>query len=221
MNDNLTDITFLLDRTGSMRSRKEETIQGFNAFIEDQRTGAGDCLMTLIQFDSDDPKEIVYEAKPIAEAPFLSNETFVPRGWTPLRDALGYAIVKTGERLDRIAEKDKPSKVIFVVFTDGEENWSREYTQEKIREMVNHQRDKYNWQFIFIGADIDAFAQGGGIAMAAPMTIGTVGITGMSAGLSSTSENIKAYRVSSATGSLHYTKDQRDEAETGTDASKK
>lgn len=171
---NTTHIAFLLDRSGSMRSIADDVIGGFNALVADQRKTPGDCTLTLVQFDSQDPQEIVLATVPIAEVPDLTAETFQPRGSTPLLDAMGRLITETGERIARDPEHEHPGKVIFVVLTDGYENASQTYTRERIFEMIKHQREVYSWEFIFLGADQDAIAEGAryGFAADTSMSIG-------------------------------------------------
>lgn len=158
--NNKTDITILLDRTGSMMVIKEDTIGGFNAFIHGQQKVDGECVVSLVQFDGQDPQEVVYEAKNIHEVPDLDDSTFMPRADTPLLDAIGTLIVNTGARLSAIEEGKRPDKILFVIITDGEENASREYTRDKILEMITHQTDVYKWEFVYLGANQDAIKEG-------------------------------------------------------------
>ena len=166
----LTDITFVLDRSGSMESIKPATIEAFNGFIHSQRGGAGTAVITLVQFD--DQYEMIYQAISIAQAPDLNNSTFVPRASTALLDAMGRAIFTTGERLEKMPEHDRPGTVVFVTLTDGLENASREYSLQRLNEMIREQREKYSWQFIFLGANQDAIATAArmGIASGQAMT---------------------------------------------------
>lgn len=167
-----TDITVLLDRTGSMIDQRAETISGFNAFLKEQREVPGDALFTMVQFDATDPFEVLYSAVPIDSAKELTEETFVPRGMTPLFDSFGRLIVSTGERLSAIQEEDRPSKVILVVITDGLDNSSTEYTRERVKTMVEEQEKTWNWHVVFLGANIDAVAEGHliGVSAAAAMS---------------------------------------------------
>lgn len=165
MKDSLTDITFVLDRSGSMASVRDDTIGGFNAFIKSQKETAGEATMTLVQFD--DQYDIHYTAKPIGEVVDLNHETFVPRGYTALVDAIGKTIVTTGERLGKMNEADRPSKVIFVIQTDGGENSSKEFNRDKINEMIKHQTATYDWDFVFLGANQDAIQAGGRLGIMA------------------------------------------------------
>jgi hypothetical protein len=151
-----TDITIILDRSGSMESVAGDTIGGFNRFVQDQKGGHGDAALTLVQFD--DRYETVYAGVPIERAQALTAETFVPRGSTALLDAIGRTIDETGRRLAAIREPDRPEQVIMVIITDGYENASRHYPSHRISEMIAHQSDVYNWQFVYIGANQDAIA---------------------------------------------------------------
>lgn len=170
MKTDFADITFVLDRSGSMSSVQADTIGGFNAFIEAQRKVPGECNASLVQFD--DQYEVVYTSKPVKDAPALNAETFVPRGMTALLDAIGRAINETGKRLAAIPEADRPSKVIFVILTDGGENSSKEFTRAKVFEMITHQKSTYKWDFVFLGANQDAISTGAalGIARGSTMT---------------------------------------------------
>ncbi len=154
MKQDYTDINIVLDRSGSMQSIKNDTIGGFNAFLEAQKTVPGEASISLVQFDN--VYEVVYQARALGDAPELTATTFVPRGSTALLDAIGRAINATGERLAAMAEADRPSKVIFVILTDGYENASQEFTAAQINQMIQHQRDAYQWEFVFLGANQDA-----------------------------------------------------------------
>jgi hypothetical protein len=161
MRQDLTDITVLLDRSGSMENIRQDMEGGFNSFVEEQRKLPGNCSLTLIQFDDRYEREYT---KPLAEVPPLN---LVPRGWTALLDAIGRAINETGERLAVLPESERPAKVIFVIITDGHENASQIFPRHKIAEMIAHQREKYAWQFLFLGANQDAIATGGSMGISA------------------------------------------------------
>jgi hypothetical protein len=153
MNSNLTEIIFLLDRSGSMGGLEGDTIGGFNAFIENQRKLEGKTLVTGVLFD--DQYEVVWNGVE-AEKVKLTTEEYYVRGCTALLDAVGKTILDVGYRLSKTDEADVPGKVIFVITTDGFENASREFTYGKVKELIQHQQEKYNWEFIFLGANIDA-----------------------------------------------------------------
>ncbi len=152
----LTDITLVLDRSGSMQSVRDATIEAFNGFITSQRTGAGAARVTMIQFD--DQYEVLYRDQPIDQASLLTDQTFLPRGSTALLDALGRAMVEAGVRLRETPEAERPGTVLFVTLTDGEENSSHSFNAAQINSMIAEQRDKYAWQFVFLAANQDAIA---------------------------------------------------------------
>lgn len=154
MKENLTEIVFILDRSGSMDSLTNDTIGGFNTFIETQKKEDGEALLTTILFD--DKYEILHDGVNLKDVTPLTTKEYFARGMTALLDAIGKTINTVGERLDKTEEDKKPSKVIFVITTDGQENSSREFTQSKIKEMIECQTNTYKWQFMFLGANIDA-----------------------------------------------------------------
>lgn len=156
MKTDLTEIIFILDRSGSMQSLTSDTIGGFNSFIEQQRQESGEAKLTTILFDHE--YKILYDGVNIKEVELLNNEQYFARGMTALLDAIGKAINVVGERLSQTKEEDKPGKVIFVITTDGQENSSKEFTQDQIKRMIEHQQENYNWEFLFTGANIDAVA---------------------------------------------------------------
>ncbi len=154
MRSDLTDITLVVDRSGSMSSVRKEAEGGINAFIAEQAKEPGEALLTLVQFDTQ--YEFLHHGVPIAE---VEEYHLVPRGMTALLDAVGRAIHEVGERLAKLEEAQRPGLVIFVVMTDGLENSSREFTKQQIHQMIQHQQEKYQWQFTFLGADQNAFAE--------------------------------------------------------------
>jgi hypothetical protein len=164
MKSDYTHIAMVLDRSGSMASIASDTIGGVNTFLEAQRKAPGECTATLVQFD--DVIETVIDGKRVAEVKPLDKETYVPRNSTALYDAVGRTIVSTGDYLMRKAESDRPGKVIFAIITDGYENASREYNRAKVFDMIKHQREVYKWEFVFIGANQDALAEGESIGIA-------------------------------------------------------
>jgi hypothetical protein len=154
MQQDYTDINIVLDRSGSMQSIKDDTIGGFNAFLAEQKAVPGEATISLVQFDN--VYEVVYGGMALSQAPELTAKTFVPRGSTALLDAIGRTINQTGERLAVMPESERPSKVIFVILTDGYENASQEFTATQINQMIQQQRDTANWEFVFLGANQDA-----------------------------------------------------------------
>lgn len=156
MKSGYTHISIVLDRSGSMSDTATDAIGGFNSFLADQKKAPGHATLTLAQFDNE--YELLHSMKPIADVPELTSETFKPRGGTALLDAIGRTIDETGAALEKMAEDDRPEHVIFVVVTDGQENASRKFNRFRINESVTRQRETYNWQFVFIGANQDAIA---------------------------------------------------------------
>ena len=165
MNTNLTDITIILDSSGSMQGLADDTIGGFNTFLKTQQEQPGHANISLVQFDSD--VSVTYNARNIQDAPELNNVSYRPEGYTALLDAIGISITSAGTRLAAMKEEDRPSKVIFVIMTDGDENSSREYNSTQIHDMIKHQTETYQWDFIFIGANQDAIKTGGNLGIGA------------------------------------------------------
>jgi uncharacterized protein YegL len=160
---NHAEIICILDRSGSMQSIASDAIGGFNTFIEEQKKVPGTASVSLVLFDNEYLK--IYENKNLNEVETLTAETFIPRGMTALLDAVGRTINTVGERLSQTPEEDRPEKVMVCILTDGLENASTEFTKNKIKEMITHQREKYSWEFAFLGANQDAFAEAGAIGI--------------------------------------------------------
>ncbi len=148
-----TDITVILDRSGSMASISDATVSGFDEFVNSQKAKGDNAALSLVQFD--DVYEQVWNGLPINTVPSV-REIFVPRGMTALRDAIGRTINETGKRLAALPEAQRPNKVVMVIITDGYENASKEFSYAQINEMVKRQNEQYSWAFIFLGANQDA-----------------------------------------------------------------
>ncbi|NTU52283.1 MAG: VWA domain-containing protein [Chlorobiaceae bacterium] len=155
MKDGYTHITVILDRSGSMESIREDAIGGFNAFVGQQKTGPGEASLTLVQFDSLDPYEVVWHFRPIEKVPALNLETYVPRGGTPLLDALGRGINDIEASIGRLDDAERPEHVIVAVITDGQENSSKEFDKNQIEQMIK-KRSAADWEFVFLSADLAA-----------------------------------------------------------------
>ena len=196
MKDNFTRIAIVLDRSGSMESCKESTVAGFNEFIRAQKEIPGEATVKLVQFD--DQYETVFD-KPLKECPELTQNTFVPRGSTALLDAQGRTIVELGQELAALPESERPSKVIVVTLTDGLENASKEYNLDKIGAMIREQRDKYNWDFVFLGANQDAIATAAAMSIPLPSAMSySTSKAGIAATMAAVSHYVGAARKGKA-----------------------
>jgi hypothetical protein len=160
----MTELAYILDRSGSMESMKEASIAGFNHFLSEQLEVPGDARLTLVLFD----EEYVVPAQgaPLKEVEKLTAVTYVPRGTTALLDAIGRTVKDLGNRIKQLPAGEKPSRVIVAVFTDGLENASHVYTSRHIADLIKLHREELNWEFLFLGANQDA------IATAANMNVG-------------------------------------------------
>jgi len=207
---NKTDITIILDRSGSMGSVKDDTIGGFNNFLEEQQKVEGEASLSLVQFD--DQYEVVYMDKDINSADKLTEATFQPRGMTALFDAVGRTINSTGQRLAGLSEVERPNKVVFIILTDGFENASKEFRASKISEMINHQRNNYNWEFMFIGANQDAVlsAKEIGIPASAALTY-AANAEGTEILYSRVARKVANYRESENAAALQFNDEDREE----------
>jgi hypothetical protein len=162
MKKNLTDITTVLDRSGSTATISKDICGGFDSFVEDQRKADGECLLTLLQFDTE--YEVVYSGKQAADVPPLAHH---PRGMTALLDSVGRAITETGERIAKLPEEERPGRVLFLIITDGLENSSKEWTHAQLMDSIKKQREQWKWDFVFLAADQDAIQEGEKFGIAA------------------------------------------------------
>lgn len=206
MRNDLTDVTLIVDRSGSMASCQKEAENGVNHFIEEQSKQAGECLFSLVQFDTE--YEFLHNGVPIKDVP---KYTLVPRGMTALLDAVGRAINEAGCRLAAIPEDQRPGLVVFVIVTDGQENSSHEFTRAQIKEMIERQQSVYAWQFTFLGANQDAFAEAGSLGIS-PAAAANYVPTNSKIAFSSAANNVTRMRKMSAEGQsvvCGYTNDER------------
>lgn len=157
MKKNLTEMIFILDRSGSMQRLTTDTIGGFNSMIENQKNEEGDAFVTTVLFD--DKYELLHEHANIHDIKPMSNKEYFARGTTALLDAIGKTINSVGSRLSGTPENERPDKVIFIIVTDGFENASREFKKNIVKEMIEHQQNKYSWTFMFLGANMDAVSE--------------------------------------------------------------
>lgn len=163
-----TELVCVIDRSGSMKALQQEAIGGFNSFLDSQRQVPGTASVTLVLFDHE--YKVPYENVDLKTVQNLTDKTYVPRGLTALLDAIGRAIDDVGARLAKAIEEKRPEKVMVCILTDGLENASKEFTYSKIKEMIEHQRDKYKWEFSFLAANQDAFAEAGSMGISKQMT---------------------------------------------------
>ncbi len=159
MKKNLTELVFILDKSGSMSGLEADTIGGFNAMIDKQRREAGEALVSTVLFDTD--CTVVHDRVNLADVPKLTEREYCPGGCTALLDALGGAIHHIGSVHKYAREEDVPERTLFVITTDGMENASRRYTSDQVKAMIQRQKAKYDWEFLFLGANIDAVETAG------------------------------------------------------------
>lgn len=188
------EIVMVLDKSGSMAPLTDDTIKSFNNFVKEQAEVGDNASLSLYTFDNN--VNVVWESVKINKVEPLTRENYNPGGGTALNDGMGKAIDDLGDRLAKLKEEDRPNKVIIVTLTDGAENMSKKFTTEQIKEKVKHQQSKYNWQFLFLGANIDAFAVGGsyGIPTSGCMNFAATPM-GMNVSANANTRAIKDYRT--------------------------
>ncbi|MDD5945930.1 MAG: VWA domain-containing protein [Clostridia bacterium] len=153
----MTEIVFILDRSGSMAGMEKDTIGGFNSMLKKQKETEGGAFVSTVLFDN--TAQVIHDRLPLEKVPPLTNKDYYVRGSTALLDAVGGAIHHIGI-IHKYAEKEnRPDKTLFVIMTDGMENSSRYYSYERVRSMIDRQKKKYGWEFLFIGANIDAVSE--------------------------------------------------------------
>ncbi len=150
----LTELVCILDRSGSMSGLESDTIGGFNALIEKQKQEKGRCLVSTVLFDTE--TAVLHDRVPIESVPAMTREDYTPGGCTALLDAIGGAIDHIGGIHKYARAEDVPAHTIFVITTDGLENASRRYGSDKVKRMIERQKEKYGWEFLFLAANIDA-----------------------------------------------------------------
>ena len=156
MKKNCTELVFILDRSGSMSGLERDTIGGFNAFVEKQKKAEGEALLSAVLFS--DGSEVIYDRVDIRKVEPMTDAQYCVGGCTALLDAIGGAVrhIKNVHKYAR--EEDRPAKTVFVITTDGMENASRNYGYDEVRRIVRHEQEKYGWEFLFLGANMDAIS---------------------------------------------------------------
>lgn len=215
MADEYTEIVVLLDRSGSMQTAARDHEGGLNSFVQDQRELAGDVRFTLILFDSQNPCEVQYDGVPIEQ---VGQCRLIPRGGTPLLDAIGRGVAHVRERVEKSGRT--PDLLVCMIITDGEENSSTEFTKAQIKSLIED-REKHGWKFLFLGANVDAFAEaralGVGAAAALDFANTHVGTQSAYSSLTSNTRNARQLLRSGAggqavAGAFAYSDTQRQEA---------
>ena len=163
MRENLTELVFILDRSGSMSGLESDTIGGFNSMITKQQKEDGEALVSTVLFD--DVTDVIHDRVPVGKVEPLNENQYYVRGCTALLDAVGGAINHIGNVHKYAREEDVPAKTLFVITTDGLENASRNYSFKDIKKMIERQKKKYNWEFLFLGANIDAIQVAGSMGI--------------------------------------------------------
>lgn len=203
MKKGLTHIVAILDKSGSMKVVQDDTIGGFNTFLDEQKKVPGEAILTLVQFS--DKCETLYTDVPLNHVAPLTRETYIPSGWTALNDSLARTMNEVGVKLASKREEERPEKVVVLIMTDGAENSSKEFGgfggRVKVGEMVKHQKEKYSWEFCFIGANIDSFTTAGHYGIDIGSTINYVNnSTGSQNAFKSASRGMAATRTAQQYG---------------------
>lgn len=192
MKKGLSEIACIIDSSGSMQSMRDDAIGGFNAFLEGQKEVDGEARMSLVTFANQ--YNMVIDSVELNEVPELTTESYRPSGGTALLDAIGITIDKIGKRLRDLDESERPESVIIAIMTDGGENASQEYTApDQIKKMIEHQENKYNWKFLYLAANQDAFAVGSTFGFTKGNSI-TISNTGR--GIANAYDNMNLYSSS-------------------------
>lgn len=203
MKQDFTSITVLLDCSGSMNHLATDTIGSFNTFVKEQKAFPGEVAFTLCRFNTQ--SDVVHDFKKLASVPDLTTEDYCPSGSTALLDAMGEAIESVGSKLSALPEEERPSKVLFLIITDGQENASRHFSATKIKEMVKHQEDVYSWNFVFMGANIDSLKEGTNIGLRGVNTMNYIPSAAGTKKLYSTmSKSTQTYRSSNIGGKVDF-----------------
>lgn len=210
MKADYTHISVVLDRSGSMTTVTKATIDGFNEFLAGQKALPGEATLSLLQFDHE--QLTTYDFAKLADVPNLSRESYRPRGNTALLDAIGMAIDSLGTKLSQTPEADRPSRIVVVIITDGEENSSSAYSRTKVFELITHQRQKYGWEFMFLGANQDAIQAGAsyGIQVNNSLTYNST-VIGTAKAFGTLSGKLNTYRATGKVDDLAFNAQDRED----------
>jgi len=201
MKEGYTHISVVLDKSGSMDTCLNDTIGGFNSFINSQKEEEGEATFTLAQFNGS--YDLVTDMQPLNDISELDRRNYCPGGGTALLDAIGRTVNEVEHQIEDMDEDEQPEKVIFVIITDGEENSSREFSRENVMEMIDRHQIEDNWEFIFIGANQDAIQAGGGMGIRAGATLNyTQDAVGTRSMYSSLSKGMTTYRCAAVADTL-------------------
>ncbi|MCR4684217.1 MAG: hypothetical protein K5649_01975 [Lachnospiraceae bacterium] len=165
MKKNLTEIVFILDRSGSMQGLEKDTIGGYNSMLKKQKNEEGEAVVSTVLFD--DQTEVLHDRKDIKDVKQITSKEYYVRGCTALLDAVGLAIKHIGKVQKELPEEERPDKTLFIITTDGMENASRKYSYEKVKKMVEKKKEKQHWEFVFLGANMDAIDVAGRFGVSA------------------------------------------------------
>ena len=165
MKDNLTELVFILDRSGSMQGMESDTIGGFNAMIENQKRESGEAYVSTVLFDHE--TLVLHDRKNLKDVAPLTEKDYQVRGCTALIDAIGGAIHHIGNIHKYARPEDVPQHTLFVIITDGMENASRRYSSDEVKAMIRREQEQYGWKFLFLGANIDAVQTAANIGIGA------------------------------------------------------
>lgn len=169
MRKDLTELVFILDRSGSMSGLEADTIGGFNSMLKKQKSHDGECYVSTVLFDN--VSEVIHDRVALSQIKDMTEEDYTPGGCTAMLDAIGAAIHHIGNIHKYARKEDVPEKTVFVITTDGMENASRQYDLNKVRKMIERQKEKYGWEFIFLGANMDAVSTAASMGISADRAV--------------------------------------------------
>lgn len=193
MNKNLTEIIFIIDKSGSMHHLVDDTIGGFNSFVEEQKEEDGEAKLTTVLFSS--ARQKLYDGLDIREVPQMDRKQYFASGTTAMLDAIGETIDEVQQRIDNTPEKERPAHILCVITTDGMENASHTYSKTQIQNMIEHQTKGHGWEFIFLGANMDAVHEASALGInqnnAATYVPDSIGTTTLYAAVSTATKSVR------------------------------